>query len=41
MMNILIAASCAICMTAGVYVVFVIVREFPRLRNRDESDPPA
>ncbi len=41
MMNILIAASCGICIIAGVYVVFVIVREFPRLRNRDETDPPA
>ena len=40
-MNILIAASCGICIIAGVYVVFVIVREFPSLRNRDESDPPA
>ena len=34
LMAALIVVSCAICVAAGVSVAVMIVREFPRLRNR-------
>ena len=33
-MGLLIILSCAICVAAGVAVAVMLVREFPRLRNR-------
>ncbi len=33
-MGLSIVVSCAICVGAGLYVALMIVREFPKLRNR-------
>lgn len=34
MMGAVIVLSCGICVAAGLYVGVMMVREFPRLRNR-------
>ena len=34
MLGVAIVLSCGICVAAGLYVGVVMVREFPRLRNR-------